>query len=312
MPVEEWVITNRAEWLAKRQQDITASDIGGLSGVDDYRSPLRIWAEKTGQISGPDETNLMRRGRWLEPAVARAISETFPDWSIEPSKVYLRDPELRLGATPDYVGTRPDLEGRGNIQMKVIARPTYEREWRDGHAPLKYQLQSLTEAMLLGSQWNCVAALIIDVYSADLVVNEIPRHPAAEERIKELVGEFWAMVARGEQPNPSFKHDAALIRTMHPRGGRKPALDLTQHNRISFLAQEHLEWAKRRQHAEGALEEVDAEITSILGDYDEAEHPEYRISWKLQQRKEVFLPATEYRVLRIQPKKQPQEKSHHG
>ena len=296
-------IRSRSEWLSWRLNDVTASDIGGLAGVDAYRTPLKIWAEKTQLVSGPEETNLMRRGRWLEPSIAKALSEERPGWLLTAPGIYLSDLELRLGGTPDYFASRLDRSGQGNVQCKVIAKPTFEREWKDG-PPIKYQLQSLTEAMLADCTWNAVVALVLDTYSADLHIFDVPRHPAAEARIIELVADFWAMIAAGQQPAPNYKADAALIKALHPRGGEHPAIDLSQHNRIGFLAEEHLEWQRRKRNAEGALEEVDAEITHILGDHDAAEHPDYKITWKLQQRKEVIIPATEYRVLRVTRRKE--------
>lgn len=302
--VEEWQITSRSEWLRRRLLDVTASEIGGLAGVDEYRTPLRIWAEKTGLATGPDDNLAMRRGRWLEPAVAKAIAETYPEWSIQPASVYLHVPELRLGATPDYFGTRPESSGLGNIQCKVIARPVFEREWEGGHAPLKYQLQSLTEAMLLGASWNCVAALVIDTFSAELVVDEVPRHAGAEARIRELVAQFWKMLDEGRQPPPNFKLDSDLIKVLHPKGGQEPPVDLSGNNRFPALAEERLGLIAARRILIEKLDAIDTEICAALGDHDAGEHPDYNVSWKLQHRAEYVSPAASYRVLRVSRKKE--------
>lgn len=296
---ETWNITNREEWLQRRLADITASDIGGLAGVDAYRTPLKIWAEKTGQVLGAEDNASTRRGRWFESGVEEALREAYPDWSFENPRVYLRDPEVRLGATPDRFAIRPDRSGRGNVQLKIVSKPVFERDWIDGEPPLKFQLQSITEAMLGDCSWNMVAAAVVDTYGADLHVREVPRHPAAEARIRELAREFWAIVDAGGQPAANYKVDGPLIEAMHPEGGQKPPLDLSTHNRIAFLCEERLAWQTRRRNAEGALEEVDAEIKHVLGDYDAAEHPDFKITWKLQKRKEFIVPAAEYRTLRV-------------
>lgn len=301
--IEEHPTLPREEWLARRLHDITASEIGGLAGVDEYKSPLRIWAEKTGLATGPEDNAAMRRGRWLEPAVAKAIIDTYPDWTIQPASVYLRDPTLRLGATPDYIGTRPDREGVGNIQCKVVARPVFEREWADGRAPLKYQLQSITEAMLLNADWNIVAALVIDTFTAELVIDEVPRHPPAEGRIKELVKEFWKMVEAGLQPPTNFKLDSDLVKALHPKGGKEPALDLSANNRFPILAGRREVLTTERKAVEAELKEIDTEICAALGDHDAGDHPDYSVTWKLQHRAEYVSPATSYRVLRVTKKK---------
>src|SRR5262245_60978416 len=85
-----------------RAQDLTASDLGAAFGCDAYKTQLQLYAEKTGQLQPQADNNQMRRGRWLETAVLHAIRETHPDWDVRPVERYLRDPDLRLGATPDY------------------------------------------------------------------------------------------------------------------------------------------------------------------------------------------------------------------
>ena len=58
-------------------------------------------------------------------------------------------------------------------------------------------------------------------------------------------------------------------------------------------------WRTRRRHADGALEEVEAEIRDILKDHDVGLHPAFKITNKLQTRKETVLDETSFRVLRI-------------
>ena len=74
------------------------------------------------------------------------------------------------------------------MQCKVIARPIFDRDRKnpdpDGRdsPPAMYVLQTLTEAMLWGALKAHIAALVIDTFSAELRMFEVPRHPGAELR----------------------------------------------------------------------------------------------------------------------------------
>lgn len=298
MSVEQWAITDRDEWLRRRAVDLTASDIGAVAGVDEHRTALRVFLEKSGQAIANPENDAMRRGRWLEPAVIAAVREEHADWDVKPARVYLRDGELRLGATPDALVLDPARSGVGNLQLKVVARPVFERDWADGQVPLKFQLQTLTEAMLADAEWCAVAALVIDVYSAELVIRDVPRHAAAEARIRRMAEVFWNMVASGSAPAPNYAHDGELIKQLYAKAGGAPK-DLSGDERVAQLCEEQLSWSRRKHNAEAALETVNAELCAILGNAERAEHPDFNISWKLQSRKETLLPATSFRVLRI-------------
>lgn len=298
MAIERHEITDRAQWLALRMQDVTASDIAAIVGVDPNRTPLKVFAEKTGIIPPTGDSPIMRRGRWLEAAVIEALRDEHPTWDVRRAGVYLRDPECRMGATPDAVAIDPEREGVGCIQCKVVSRPVFEREWIDRRAPLKFELQTLAEAMLIEASWAEVAALVIDTYSAELVEHPVPRHEAAEARIRDAVRGFWRAVDEGRQPQPVYEIDADLIDAYYT----DPApveVDLRGDNRLASILVERAEIKARGSADDKRLAALDAEIKAKLGNAEIGVLPGWRISWKDQQRKEYVVPAATIRVLRV-------------
>ena len=59
------------EWLKARKTGIGGSDIAAILGLSPYRTPVDVWAEKTGRATAQDETLQMRFGRYAEEFVAR-------------------------------------------------------------------------------------------------------------------------------------------------------------------------------------------------------------------------------------------------
>jgi len=295
--IERFVVTDRDSWLALRSLDLTASDIGAAVGIDPYKSRLALYAEKTGLLLPQADNNAMRRGRWLEAAVLSAIREENPDWEVRPAGIYLRDPQLRLGATPDALAAT-DQPGVTNIQCKVVNRPSFERDWAAG-PPLHYQLQTLTEGMLLRADQSLIAALVIDTYSAELYLYPVPRHEAAEARVEAIAIRFWEDVAAGRMPPVDYARDEETIAALYPQSVPEPVLDLSSDNRMPDLLDLRERLKVEQGNAEACLREVETEIKAKLGEHERATLPGWNISWKTQHRKESIIRAHDRRPLII-------------
>jgi len=297
MTIERYKITSRDQWMALRAADLTASDVGAAAGADRRKSALQLYAEKTGALFPAADNKMMRRGRWLEPAVIEALHDEHPDWRIIRPGLYLRDPELRLGATPDAVAETGEAGILHNVQCKVVSRPVYERDWSDG-PPLPYLLQTLTEGLLLDMP-SYIAALVIDTYSAELELFSIERHAAAEQRVKSIASEFWRRVATGNPPAADYARDAETVAALYPESVPEPVLDLSGDNRMAELLPAR---AMLKNEADGIMQqllEIDTEIKAKLGDHEVATLPGWRLSWKTHHRKEFVTPASTYRALRV-------------
>ena len=127
--IERHTIADRATWLALRSQDITASDVAIVCGEGAYASMAELYAEKKGLRPPLIDSGVLQRGRWGEASVFEALAEKKPTWEIRRAKIYLRDPELRLGATPDGFALGPDHDGMIVIQAKTVSRWMFRHAW---------------------------------------------------------------------------------------------------------------------------------------------------------------------------------------
>lgn len=299
MPVERIPIdpeARRDEWLALRRRDVTASDVGAVCGCSPYKTAMRVWAEKAGEIEDEDETPAMRRGRWLEPAVLKACRDEAGWLSITEPHVYLRDPAARLGATPDAIGT--DSEGSFIVQAKVISPPVFARDWGD-EPPLHYQLQTLTEAMLWGAPRAFLAVLVSDGFAADLHTFPVARHAGAEAKIREAVAKFWAEVDAGVAPSVDYSRDGEVLRALFPPRDDAPAADFSRDNRMSTLLNDRASMKAAIAKLTDGVEEIDAEIVHKLNGATKATCAGWRITHSMTNRKAYTVPEKSYPVLRV-------------
>lgn len=302
--VERRPITSREEWLDMRKQDVTASVVGGLFGCHPYVTSLKLYAQHRG-VEFPDVDNkVLRRGRWLEPAVAMAVEEERPEWKLRAPKVYLRDPDLRLGCTPDYF-IDGDPRGLGVLQCKTVAPSVYARDWLGGtEIPFWITLQTLTEMMLTDAAFGVVAALLVDPHQMDCVILEVPRHADSELKILVAVRNFWQSVASGIEPEPNFSLDADVIKLLTPRETPGKAIDFSGHNKLPAMLSERADLLKIMGDAEDRCDEIETEIKFLMEDAEFASGlPDWRITYKTQKRAGYTVAPKEPRVLLIKDKR---------
>lgn len=281
MTIEKIPITSREEWLKNRIQDVTASVAAALFGVHQYQSWYSLWALKTGAIvEDPDETPAMRRGRMLEPVAVDFLLEDHPDWRIENPGVYLRDPKVRLGATPDRYIYRPDRAGFGVLQIKTVEESIFKKKWlNENHEiepPLWIAIQAEVERHLSGANYAMVGVLRAG-FGIDCTPLDIPLVPGLMKKIEENVALFWRMIEHGKRPDPDYSKDGKTIEALWAGNGSDAVLDLTADNHLVDLADEKERIAGEKTAIEKRQKEIKAEMLHKLGSASAGEIADGRV-----------------------------------
>jgi predicted phage-related endonuclease len=299
MAIERRIITDEAQWLEWRDQDITASVVAALFGAHPYETVYGIASRLTGlKLSEPRSSPVMSRGREFQEVVGRYLQRNHPTWKIRAANVYLRDPALRLGATPDFFCTDPE-RGRGIVEAKTVASLAFRQNWSDG-VPTWVTLQTLVNAMLARVKFAIVAVMVVDPYRWPPKLHEFecPRHDAAEKRIRETVAKFWAALERNEMPTPDFARDGGLIAAMFPHTTPGKTVDLTGDNRMPDLLAERAKVKAQIADLEKFEKTLTNEIKEKIGNAEVAIVNGWRVTLKEINVKEKITPPYTYRLLR--------------
>lgn len=266
--VERHKISSREQWMSLRQKDITASAAAALLGIHPFQTDYGLWATKTGKVvDDVEETPPIRRGRLLEPVAVQILREDKPDWQISdhPLGLYFRDPETRLGATPDLFA-RNEHGKFGVIQVKSVESSIFRKNWKDEDGniapPLWIVVQAIIEAHLTGFDWAAVVPLVVG-HGVELPVIDVPLHAGIIDRIKVEVAAFWRMVDEGRTPDPDYGRDADLINQLYAPDGE--VIDLTQDNAAPDLADEKERLAGEKSTIETRQKAIKAEMLVKLG-----------------------------------------------
>jgi predicted phage-related endonuclease len=313
--IERIEISDRASWLELRRADITASDVAIVCGEGLYGSMAELYAEKKGLRPPLVDNGVLKRGRWGEATVFEALLDERPAWDIRRAKIYLRDPDLRLGATPDGFAIAPDHDGIGVIQAKVISRSSFIDHWLinpkdsikygDAVPPEAYRLQTITEQMLATAKWGYLAVVINSEWDWDCRLFPVERDEVIEDRIRYNVAEFWSnYLDPGIMPPFDPKRDAELIKHLYPEDSGDE-IDLTTDNRALVLTEDLQLKQEGAKRLDAEISEIKTELQAKLGSNTYGRLRDgRRLVWKMQHRKAHPVKATSFRAFRIQQPKE--------
>lgn len=296
------------EWLELRRRYIGASEVGITCGVSAWGSLAELFAEKRGLRPPKEDTNAMQRGRWGEPAVLEALAHQRPEWQVARARLMVIDDEHREACTPDAFAYRPDRDGPGIVQAKVVSRGVYRKKWLDDYdnfhgeatPPAAYWLQTLQEARLNEVKWGVLAVLINSEYTWDFRLFDVERDDVLEAHIRHNNAEFFR---RYLDPNimPPFEpqRDQALIRQLFPKDAGT-TIDLSTDNRAAQLVEDLTETQAGLKRLKTQCDIIRTELESKLGANTFGTLADGRcLSWKLQHRKAHTVAASDFRVLRL-------------
>lgn len=291
----------RPEWLAMRKLDVTASELGCLFGDSRYLTPFGLYHRKLVGESG-EENEAMKRGRVMEPAVAKLLSIDLPELALESCEgqyLSLRtdDQLVRIGATKDYQGTGdmatlgpalarlgckapPAWTGRVSlaVELKVVFGGAYHTHWGAG-PPRQYILQAMTQAMLGGDDGALLAAMVISSGGqVELVVYCIPRDFDAELSIVERARDFWEGFEAQRVPDVQPEDSAKIGDLFTARDGE--VVDLNGEPEWRTLIAQCIADAALQKAMERNVDGAKAKLKLKMGSATKATLNGYTITWR--------------------------------
>jgi len=271
------------EWLDLRKQDITSTEAAGLFGAgayDNSRTMYELYQIKSGAIDPKDFKSNERTvwGNRLEAAIAAGVAEDL-GLIVEPFKVYMRIPEVRIGSSFDFkiVGivegfsgdeTARDMfrqHGHGIMEVKNIDSLQFKRNWiEEGEtieatAQIEFQVQHQLEVADL--EWTLIAPLV-GGNTPKTVIRKRDREVG--EAIRKAAIALWARVDMGQPPAPDFEKDAGTIGRLYAEDDGSHC-DLSGNVRLIELCAIHEAEKARKKDAEDKQKAAKAEILTIIG-----------------------------------------------
>lgn len=211
---------SRDEWVKARMDTIGGSDASAVMGLNPYKSPYSLWAEKTGKVIPEDisKKESVRLGVELEDYVARRFTE-------ETGKKVRRETSIIKNSQYPFAHANVDRMVIGEdagLECKTTSILNLRR-FKDGEYPAEYYCQCVHYLAVTGKKRWYLAVLVL---GQGFYWFCIERDEAEINALMESEEAFWDRV-KSESP-PDFvgsASDSTAIGAMYP-GGEDKMVDL--------------------------------------------------------------------------------------
>lgn len=271
MTTEIIIPTSEQHWLQMRTQDITSTDVAALFNLSPYKTEFELFYEKlVGEVVKIEPNERMRWGNRLESAIAQGVAED-QGWQIQPLKVYMRDPEARMGSSFDFEIIHPE-HGKGIMEIKNVDGLVYRKNWNDDgngniEAPEHIELQVQHQMDVSGYEW-CAIVAMVNGNTAKVAFRR--RDPIVGHVIRQRVADFWKRIEKNEAPSPDYTRDAEFIDQLYSNVEAGKVYDGASDATFTALVDEYQQAVARREAAITDANVAKAKILERVGTAERA------------------------------------------
>lgn len=306
------VVTNRHEYIG-------GSDIAAIMGMSRWKTPLKLWTEKTQKLPAPDLSNVeaVEMGTELEQFVADMFTKRTGKVVRKAPKEYLHPDYPYMHAHIDRLVTGTDelLECKTCSVFK-------KDEWENDEIPQEYILQVMWYLGITGRKIGHIAVLI---GGQSFKYKQIEFDQELFNQMVETAKEFWTHVQNDTPPaimandDETLKelyseHNEFMIELYPDSEENKKAMDALE-EKIAYLQEikAHIKSLGEEQ------KEIETNLKDIIKDNLGIKTMKYVVSWKSQTTTkfdtkafkdlhpdmyEGFSSTSSYRVMRISKNKE--------
>lgn len=270
---------SREKWQSWRRkvQTIGGSDAAVVLGLNPYKSPYSLWAEKTGAVEPGDisDKEAVRLGNDLEEYVAKR-------WTEKTGKKVCR--KNAILSNPEYPFAHANIDraviGEPDAGLECKTTSSFEiiRKLRAGDIPDSWYCQCMHYMMVTGAKrWHLAAVAFGAGFYAFTIVRD-------NEEISELARAekaFYESILFGPAPSPDGSISSLDTMSKLMPNSRSRTIDAS--GAVSYLM-EYSAIKKQIERLEGQLHEAEANIKAFMGDAEKAVCSRYSASWKTQER----------------------------
>jgi putative phage-type endonuclease len=260
--------TSQQHWLALRTMDVTSTETAALFGLSPYTTEFELWhRKKDAVVVTIDENERMKWGTRLQDSIALGIAQD-ENWEVRRMDEYIRDPELRLGASFDFSIEKfvPHMEipehEKGLLEIKNVDSLVARDSWpcdEEGNieAPHHIEIQVQQQLAITGRASVHIGAL---VGGNRVLLLERRPDPDVIAAIKQKVAAFWKSIEENRPPRPDFIRDADFIASLYGYADAGKILDFRDDQEFTDLALQHKELGEEIK----GLEEMRAGVKSKM------------------------------------------------
>lgn len=297
------------EQVKERVNYLGGGDCAAVLGLSRYRTPLQVWAQKTGQIPAVDpeleKKIFIRLGSKLEQAVADLFME-------ETGKQVVPEAGVLFHPRYPFIG--------GNIDRRVVGEDAIlecktaghfkRHEWESEEIPVEYILQCVHYLAVTGAKRAYIAVLL---GNTEFKYKTIERDEVLIADVVKKEVAFWEkFVVPRVMPGQVTGQDADVLYRLFPVAAQESVIELGDEADKIIESLDSLQ--ADQKVLEEQIEKQKNELKAMLRTFEAGVTSKYRFTWKNQSAKRIdvdrlkkeepalferFLKVTDMRVFRF-------------
>jgi putative phage-type endonuclease len=273
----------------ERKGFIGGSDISVVMGVNPWKTPLQLWAEKTGAVEPADlsDNEAVQMGIELEDTVARLFTK-------KTGMAVRRAPQNYTLPGCDWARCQVDRLVTGTDELLEVktASAWNEKEWEGEEIPTAYILQVQWQLLITGRSVGWIAVLI---GGQKFRYKKIEQNAEIQAKMLESASAFWAMVQNNTPPVVEAADNSFMVE-LYPTAGPEiaeasqdivAAVDLLQQTKMQI---------KDLTETKDLLE---AQIKDSIKGFGGIKTPKWTIKWSFVKGSTYTVTKEDGRMLRI-------------
>jgi putative phage-type endonuclease len=259
---------------AERTKYIGGSDAAGVLGLSRWKTPLEVWALKTGQIPDPEVRNelAVELGNELEEVCARLFTK-------RTGKKVQRVNETVYDKEHPFLAANLDrrIVGEDAVLEIKTAGAWAAKQWEGEEVPQEVVIQVLHQLMVTGKSKGYACCLIGG--NLDFHIKPVFRDDALIKQMREKEIHFWkTFVEPNVMPTIITKNDGDILNQLFPAGPDETPLELgDEANRWLDMIEGYKADAKA---LEALQDQAENEVKALLKDKQFAVTDRWKVSWR--------------------------------
>lgn len=267
---------SKKEWENLRASTIGGSDAAAILGLNPYKSPYALWAEKTGKVIPEDvsQKEAVRLGTDLEEYVAKRFTEATGKKVRRENYTVFRDDMPYAHANYDriVIGERAGLEIKTTNALNL-------KKFKNGEYPANYYVQCCHYLLVSGLDRWYLAVLVLGVA---FKVFTIERDEAELAALKMAEENFWYQVQNDLPPEiDGMDSTIDALNAEFPASEPDTEMDLIGCAVDLAILDECTQQIKGLEEKKAAAQ---ARIMEAMGTAERGGYGSYSVTWKSQKR----------------------------
>ncbi len=264
-------VANVREDIEKRNGYIGGSDIGTIMGVNQWKSPYTLWAEKTGLIEVEDISD--KDAVWFGVMEEDIIAKRF----TMKTELKVKKSNYAYGCKeyPYLRGHVDRIASKGKWGLEIKTTSSWNKtKYDEGEIPESHYWQCMFYMFLTGwDTWYLATKRDNRFY-----ITKISRDDEAIERMLDACEDFWNHVQSGEPVEIDGSDSTQeTLEQMYPEEHQGETVNLeSQEDTLLAL----LELGTQEKNLKELKTKYQNEIKAVLGEAEKGETGQFIVSWK--------------------------------